>query len=620
MSAKPTAALPVAAPALLEVSGLSIVHEAQGRRRRLVQEVSLAVAEGETVGLVGESGSGKSMTALAVLGLLPPQVRASGSVRFAGGELLGQRERSLRAVRGRGISLLLQDPSTMLNPLRRCVTHGEEGLQATDGGRGRRRQEALRRLAEVGIDERAASRYPFQVSGGMAQRVGIAAALAGDPRLLIADEPSTALDVTTQREILDLLREQRERRGMSMILITHDLRVAFEVCDRVYVMYAGSVLEQAAPGDLAAWPLHPYSHGLLLSEPGLRARRARLNVIPGAVPSVDEVADRCPFSPRCRWAREICEEGRPPLVEVEPRRLSACVRVHEIRPELRTAAAAAEVEEPIVHEVERPPALLGIRELVKEFPGRDGVHRVLRGVDLAVGPGEAVGLVGESGSGKTTLARCVLGLETSTAGAISLDGIDITDYERLDSAGRRRARASVQMVFQNPYASLNPARSVGSTLAEAVRVAGAREGGVDTQVRHLLEQVRLPAGYARRRPAALSGGERQRVAIARALAVGPKLLVCDEPTSALDVSVQAQILNLLRDLQRDLQLGLLFITHNLAVVRQVTDYLYVIADGAFVEQGPTREVLDSPRHEYTQLLLASVPEGTPRPGHVPASA
>ena len=600
---------------LLAVQGLSVAHEQHGRRRLLVAQVELAVAAGETVGIVGESGSGKSLTGLAILGLLPRHIQARGSVRFAGAELLGRPERALRQIRGSGISLLLQDPSTMLNPLRRCVTHVEEGLRRNGGrlGRRARRAEALRRLDEVGIDIEAAMRYPFEVSGGMAQRVGLAAALAGDPKLLIADEPSTALDVTTQREILDLLSTLRERRGMSLILITHDLRVAFEVCERVYVMYAGSVLEQSPPEQLAREPLHPYTHGLLLSEPSLKAKRERLDVIPGSVPDAGEVADRCAFAERCHWRIDRCLEGKPPLAPVSAGRQSACVRIGEIRPELAASAErlAATVGGAIVHEARRPSPLLVIAQLEKAFPGRRGhdLNRVLRSVSLAVGAGESVGLVGESGSGKTTLARCVVGLETASAGTIELDGIDISDYERLAWERRLEARKTVQMVFQNPYASLNPARSIRSTLAEAVELAGSEQESVSTRVRELLEQVGLPASYAARRPAALSGGERQRVAIARGLALRPKLLVCDEPTSALDVSVQAQILNLLRQLQGELRLGLLFITHDLAVVRQVSDYLYVISEGEFVEQGPTDEVLDRPQHAYTRLLLSSVPAG-----------
>ncbi|MDQ3890265.1 MAG: ABC transporter ATP-binding protein [Actinomycetota bacterium] len=613
MSSRSSLASSATPAPLLDVEGLGIRHVTRRGHRLLVHDVSFTVGEGETIGIVGESGSGKSMSALAVLGLLPKDVVADGSVRFRGRELIGLRERAYERVRGRSISLLLQDPFTMLNPLHRCIAHVEEGLARHGGERMRsraaRRAEALRRLAEVGIDERAAHRYPFEVSGGMAQRVGLASALAGDPEMLIADEPSTALDVTTQREILELLKTLRERRGMSLVLITHDLRVAFDVCDRIYVLYAGSVLEDAAPRDLTSEPLHPYTLGLLLSEPSLTARRDRLNVIPGSVPQAGDVSDRCPFAERCAWRRDACVRGHTPLVEIAPGRSSACIRIPEIKGELRAAVRAVRVDASIVHEPERPRPLLEVSKLVKAFPhARGEEHVVLQGVSLTVGHGEAVGLVGESGSGKTTLSRCVLGLETVTSGSIDLDGLDISDYERLTDRDRIRARRIVQVVFQNPYASLNPARTVGSTLLEAIRVA-AYDGRGASHVGELLERVGLPAAYASRRPAALSGGERQRVAIARALAVRPKLLICDEPASALDVSVQAQILNLLRDLQRERGLALLFITHDLAVVRQVADYLYVISNGRFVEQGATPDVLDSPAHDYTRLLLASVAEG-----------
>ncbi len=610
-SGRPGVVTQLDAQPLLDVTQLTVSHHTSSSKRLLVDGVNLRVGSRETVGIVGESGSGKSMTALATLGLLPRQIEAAGSIRFEGRELVGRGEREMRRIRGTGISLLLQDPSTMLNPLRRCVTHVEEGLRNNGSrlDRRARREEALRRLQEVGIDPPAALRYPFQISGGMAQRVGLAAALAGDPKLLIADEPTTALDVTTQREILDLLDALRERRGMSLILITHDLRVAFEVCDRVYVMYAGAVLEQAPPEQISREALHPYTHALLLSEPSHEERRARLNVIPGAVPSAGAVTHACAFADRCRWKEDVCVADRPPLIQIDGGRESACVRIDQIRGEMKAASSQLALSGILRQGVARPRPLLDIQHLEKAYPQRGSIHRILRGIDLTVGDGESVGLVGESGSGKTTLARCVLGLETPTFGAIDLAGIDISDYSQLTPERRIRTRRTVQMVFQNPYASLNPARSVGSTLGEAVRIVQHHNEDVSARIKELLEQVGLPASYAQRRPAALSGGERQRVAIARGLAVRPKLLVCDEPTSALDVSVQAQILNLLRDLQGQLGLGLLFITHDLAVVRQISDYLYVISHGELVESGPTVDVLDRPEHQYTQLLLASVAVG-----------
>jgi peptide/nickel transport system ATP-binding protein len=477
-------------------------------------------------------------------------------------------------------------------------------------GRGGR-SEAVRRLAEVGIhDAGVADRYPFQLSGGMQQRVALAAALASDPALLIADEPSTALDVTTQKEILTLLSRVQEGRGMGLVLITHDLRVAFSICRRIYVLYAGSVLEVAPAGNLEAEPLHPYTLGLLLSEPSVDRRFDELASIEGTVPAPDETAGRCPFAARCRWAAARCVAGDPPLREVDSGRLSACVRIEEIRAELAEERRIAEERaHSDVGVVATSGDLLAVDDLVKRFPGRRGGRDVaaLSGVSIRVGEGESVGLVGESGSGKTTFARCVVGLETPTSGHVVVDGMNASDYARLQADARRRLRRRVQMIFQDPYSSLNPARSVGATLREAVRVGPDPGAGVGD----LLTRVGLPAHYATRKPVALSGGERQRVAIARALALRPQLLICDEPVSALDVSVQAQILNLFASLRSDLGLAYLFITHDLAVVRQVVDRVYVLYRGQIVESGPVDRVLDAPSHPYTARLVASVPRTEP---------
>jgi peptide/nickel transport system ATP-binding protein len=592
---------------LLEVKGLRIEARLGGTTRTIVRALELEVGPGETVGIVGESGSGKSLTARALIGLLPGGVHAHGDVTFDGRNLLGLSERSLRRIRGRKVALLLQDPYTMLNPLLRI---GTQIMETAPGGRGR--AEAIRRLAEVGIhDPRVAEQYPFQLSGGMQQRVAIAAALASDPELLIADEPSTALDVTTQMEILALLRRVQEARGMGLVLITHDLRVAFSICRRIYVLYAGSVLEAAPGAELEREPLHPYTLGLLLSEPSVERRLDELAAIEGTVPSPDDVAGRCPFAPRCRWEAPQCSAGDPPLREVLPGRRSACVRIDEIRGEL---AGVRQAQEDRAHaHVEavgtRAEPLVRVEKLEKRFRGVRGGGEVaaLAGVSIEVGEGESVGIVGESGSGKTTLARCLVGLETPTAGRILIDGIDASDYRRLDWSARRQLRRQVQMIFQDPYSSLNPVRTVGATLREALTLGPEPR----TTVTALLALVGLPAEYAVRKPVALSGGERQRVALARSLALRPRVIVCDEPVSALDVSVQAQILNLFTALREELGLGYLFITHDLAVVRQVVDRVYVLYRGEIVESGAVDKVLDAPSHPYTARLVASVPRTDP---------
>jgi peptide/nickel transport system ATP-binding protein len=595
---------------LLSVQHLSITVGSRSGRRTLVRDVSLTVHANETIGIVGESGSGKSLTARALVGLLPAGLEARGEAQVLGVDPLTASPRRMRALRGTGVSMLLQDPFTMLSPVRRCGRHIEETLVPPPGGRltrAQRRELAAERLAEVGLSAEDGAKYPFEVSGGMAQRIGLAATLAGDPQLLIADEPSTALDVTTQKAVLELLRRLQRKRRMGLVLITHDLRVAFSVCDRVYVFYAGTLVEVGTAAEIAYAPRHPYTHGLLRAEPDV-TRRVDLLPLEGSVPAPDDVAGCCAFAPRCAFATDACLAGPPPLRTLPDGRLTACIRSEELTAELAVAEPAEDAG-PDTVTVAAPAvgALLSVTGLRKTFGRRaDEGHTVLDGVDLAVAAGESVGLVGESGSGKTTLARCVLGLESASGGTISFDGTDITDMSRLRAEDRARVRRGIQIVFQNPYASLNPARRIGSILAEAAEMAG---NGKPARVivTGLLERVGLAPAYMHRRPAGLSGGERQRVAIARAIAVRPRLIVCDESVSALDVSVQAQILTLFGELQHDLGLALLFITHDLGVVRQVTDRVYVLAEGHLVESGPTAHVLDRPEHPYTQRLIASVP-------------
>lgn len=583
------------------------------RPRRIVNNIDLTVGRGEAIAIVGESGSGKSMTARALMRLLPRGVFAHGSMEYEGQQLGELSNRKIDAIRGKGIVMLLQDPFTMLNPVMACGKHIEESLRRSKDRRfnkSARRTEVLRRLHEVGIqDERVAEAFPFQLSGGMLQRVALAAALAGDPDFLIADEPSTALDVTTQKQILALLSELQSSRGMGLILITHDLRVAFSMCDRVYVLYAGSVIEVGDAGGVESQPLHPYTLGLLLSEPPLEMRLSELPAMQGSVPSPDSVQNSCPFAPRCGWAREVCWDGHPPLETVAPRRATACIRIHDIRDEMQAErdAVGNRAQSTVTHApVDR---LVIVNKVTKVFEdgGARGRHVALNDVSLEVGRNESVGLVGESGSGKTTLARCLVGLERPMSGEISIGGIEASDFDGLSRADLKRVRQSIQIVFQDPYSSLNPVRTVGATIMEALSLQSRNQGDLKNAASELLERVGLPASYAARKPAMLSGGERQRVAIARALAVRPDIIVCDEPVSALDVSVQAQILNLFRTLQEELGISYLFITHDLAVVRQAVDRVYVLFQGEIVESGPTDNVLDRPQHPYTRRLVASVP-------------
>jgi peptide/nickel transport system ATP-binding protein len=602
---------PTAAP-LLAVRGLSI--SAFGRAITVGTDID--VGRGDTVAIVGESGSGKSLTARAIARLLPPGVTASGAIVYDGIDLQSLAEPDMRSVRGRRLSLLLQDPFTMMNPLMKCGVHIEEMLadQPAFASRSARKAEVARRLQEVGIaDAEIADRMPFQLSGGMCQRVALAAALARDPEFLIADEPSTALDVTTQAEIIKLLQRVRRARGMSLILITHDLRLAFATCDRVYVLYAGSLLEVGDARAVEADPFHPYTLGLLLSEPPADRRMPKLIAIRGKVPQADDVAGRCAFADRCDWADDRCRAAKPKLVNVAPGRFAACIRRTEIEGEMRALRGAAR-EAAIAREpqLSTTSSIVHASGIVKTFAGRRGRPiNALKGVSIQIRPRESVGLVGESGSGKTTLGRSLVGLETPSDGRIQIAGIDASRFAAMTSADRAQVRRTIQMVFQDPYSTLNPRHSVRRSLTEAIRTTGRSDRAqLRARISELLHEVGLPEHYAERRPASLSGGERQRVAIARALSVGPKVLVCDEPVSALDVSVQAQILNLFKRLQDDLGLSYLFITHDLAVVRQVADRICVLYLGEIVEEGATEDVMSRPQHPYTRRLIESIPRVT----------
>jgi peptide/nickel transport system ATP-binding protein len=446
----------------------------------------------------------------------------------------------------------------------------------------------------------------------MRQRVAIAAALARDPKVLIADEPSTALDVVTQREVLALIKRIQEARGMGLILITHDLRVAFATCDRIQVLYAGSLVESGNAREIQRGPLHPYTQGLLLSEPPADRRVRGLVAIPGAVPLASEVKDCCPFAPRCRWAEPVCHDGAPALQVVADDRSSRCLRLPEIRQEMISLQTRA-AEPAFVPSDGRPDgALIEVVNVEKVFRNGSRTVRAVDDVSMTVRVEESVGIVGESGSGKTTLARMLVGLEQPSAGDIVIDGISARSWRDLGERDRRTLRRTVQTVFQDPYSSLNPMHNVGWTLKEAVTTHHADVRNPDARVSELLESVGLPKDYARRRPAALSGGERQRVAIARALAAGPRILICDEPVSALDMSVQAQILNLLEELRSSRGISYLFITHDLSIVRQTSEFLYVMQHGKVVESGPTEVVLDRPAHDYTAELLRAVPNSDGR--------
>jgi peptide/nickel transport system ATP-binding protein len=580
-------------PPALEVEHLSITCGG----RLLVNSISLHVDRGESLAIVGESGSGKSLTARAIAGLLPSGLESTGSIRVEGRAHAGTRSAGPR------VGLLMQDPFTMLNPTMTAGDHIAETLRAAGVPRGKIAGEVQRRLGEVGItDPDVAKRYPFELSGGMSQRVALASALAIDPVILLADEPTTALDATTQADVLELLRSIQRDRGMSLVFITHDLRVAFDLCDRVLVMYAGTIMEKSPAGAMRDEPLHPYTIGLLSSIPSTEGYQESLRGIPGSVPATHTVTDQCSFAARCDHRIDACLESAPALREVEPRRWAACIRIGD----LSAADTPIRVHTPRIASEDARDVVLAVRDLSKSYRLAGSSHPALGGVSFDLRQGEALGIVGESGSGKTTIARCILGLTTPSSGTINFAGVG--DVSGRPNAAQRRQRAqAVQCVFQDPYSTLNPMLSIGTTLAEAlgqrVRPLTDREG----EVAALLERVGLPASMAKRRPASLSGGQRQRVAIARAIAVEPRVLLCDEPVAALDVSVQAQILELLRDVNRNEGTSLLFITHDLGVVRQVTENVLVLYRGAVVETGPTDAVLDDPQDDYTRRLVAAMP-------------
>ena len=598
--------------AMLELEGLRTVLDTPEGELRAVDGVDLAIGRGECFALVGESGCGKSMTALSILRLLPDVGRiAGGAVRLDGQDLLALPEAAMRAVRGRRAAMIFQEPGTALNPVLTVGRQVAEVIERHTSLRGAAvRRRTLELLAAVGIPEpeRRAGDYAFQLSGGLRQRAMIAAALAVDPEVLIADEPTTALDVTIQAQILELLGRLQRERGMALLLITHDLGIVAKMADRVAVMYAGEVVEVAPREAFFRAPQHPYSQKLFAALPGAQQAGA-LAQIPGQVPPLTTAFGGCRFADRCEFAFERCRREVPALLDLGEGRLARChLRERELaapRPPA-AGAGAARTSAPAR-------ALLEVTGLEVHFPIRRGVFRrtvghvkAVDGVTLAVGEGRTLALVGESGSGKTTVGKGILQLVRPTAGQVRYGGAELTGLSR---GALRPYRRAMQIVFQDPYASLDPRMRVAEILAEGLRSlgVGADERERAARIDTLLEQVGLPAAAKSRYPHEFSGGQRQRIAIARALAVEPRLIVCDEPTSALDVSVQAQILNLLRSLQERLGLAYLFITHNLAVVEYLAHEVAVMTAGRIVEQGPAAQVLRSPTHPYTRALLEAVP-------------
>jgi peptide/nickel transport system ATP-binding protein len=618
---------------VLRVTDLRTEIRLPGATVRAVDGVSLELRAGELLGLVGESGCGKTMTARSVMRLLPSGgVITGGSIVLGGTELTHLSGRDMQTVRGRDIGMVFQDPASCLDP---TMTIGRQISESAVVHAGANRAAAAARAIELlGMvalpdPERTAAQYPHQLSGGMRQRAMIAAALACGPRLLIADEPTTALDVTNQQEILELIDDLRRQLGMAVLLVTHDLGIIAGRSERLAVMYAGRIVEQARTEDVLAAPRHPYTEALLEALPELAGPQARsLYSIPGRPPDLTEERVGCSFAPRCQHARDWCGRHEPPLDGEHPGHLYACffpvstVTGHAAAGTDRRVSAWTAGRAPAVAGSANGPAqpgpepaeapLLRVSGLVKDYPvtsgvlgRRTGTVSAVAGVSFELAAGENFGLVGESGCGKTTVARLLVGLERANAGTIEFRG---TDLAALSNRQLRAYRPGIQLMFQDAFASLDPRMRVRSILSEplAIQRTVSRRGR-RRQVARILDEVGLPPEAASRHPREFSGGQRQRLALARALIQRPALILADEPVSALDASVQAQILNLMRKLQRQYDLSYLFISHDLSVVRYMADTIGVMYLGKLVEVGPVEDVCSAPAHPYTAGLIAAVP-------------
>ena len=595
----------------LALENVEISYRVRGRSLRVVRDVSFRVGRGESYGLVGESGCGKSTVALAVVRYLARNGRVSGGqIVIDGRDVLGLHGGELRDLRANTVSMVYQEPGRALNPTIRVGRQVAEVFEIGGAPRAQALERAQGMLEKVRIADPAGvmRRFPHQLSGGMLQRVVIAMALASEPSLLILDEPTTALDATVEAEVLDLIAALRSEFGTSLLFISHNLGVIAKMCDRVGVLYAGELVEEGAAREVFDNPRHPYTVGLLRCIPrrdSLKSR-AMLDSIPGSLPAPGAVTSGCIFADRCGLVQERCREEAPPLYDAGPGRLSRC-HFHERAQELprvtpqEQAGAPAPGEGPANEGV-----LISAEGVSKTFHMAGETIHGLVDVNVELRAGETLGLVGESGSGKTTLARVLLGLTTPDDGAaITLDGENLAGTSQKRSHEQQKA---LQIVFQNPDSALNRRHSVRRLLSRALsRLGGYRGEALQTRLNALISEVRLSERHLAMRPVQLSGGLKQRVAIARAFAGDPRIVVCDEPTSALDVSVQAAILNLLTDLQQREKVSYLFISHDLGVVRYLSDRIAVLYLGRVMEIGPAEKVFNAPHHPYTEALLSAVP-------------
>jgi peptide/nickel transport system ATP-binding protein len=596
-----------AAGPAVTVSHMDVTYQVRGQDRRALRDVSFEIGRNESYGLVGESGSGKSTVALALTRYLPRNGRVSaGEIRINGADPLAMGREALRELRARQVSMVYQEPGRALNPSIRVGRQVAEVYEIAGLGRAEatERAEAMLRKVQIADPHRVMERYPHQLSGGMAQRVVIAMALASEPSLLILDEPTTALDATVEAEVLDLIAALREEFDTSVLFISHNLAVIAKMCDRVGVLYAGELIEEGPAGEVFAQPRHPYTVGLVRCIPrrGQRKDHGRLDTIPGFLPPPGEEPAGCIFAPRCPIAEDRCRSASPPAFDTGPARTARCY-LHDQTPDLPRNTPE---DLKIFSERDATHPVVSVNGLSKTFRSRGEAVKALVSVSLTLEAGETLGLVGESGSGKTTLARALLGLIPPDDGSV------ITlDDKPLGADARRRPRdqlKALQIVFQNPDSALNRRHTVRRLISQPLsRLAGLSGSRLRERLTDLVRSVRMEERHLPLRPSQLSGGLKQRVAIARAFAGGPRIVVCDEPTSALDVSVQAAILNLLVDLQAKEQVTYLFISHDLGLVRYLSDRIAVLYLGRVMEIGPAEDVFAGPHHPYTEALLSAVP-------------
>jgi len=603
--------------AVLSVRDLTVSFLTNGRQVPVVRGIDLDVFANEVHCIVGESGSGKSVTSLAVTGLLPVTATVSGSIRLGGIEVNGADDETLRNMRGRDVGFIFQDPATTLNPVMRVgrqITEGQVAHGQLDASAAPNRAAELLSEVDIADPQGRITQYPHQFSGGMRQRAVIAMAMSGRPNLIVADEPTTALDVTVQAQVLSVLLQRQKALGSAIILITHDLGVVAEVADRVSVMYGGSIVETGTVQDIFDRPCHPYTAALLRSVPRIDTGSARLETIPGQPPTPAELPSGCVFHPRCALAagKTRCRTERPESRPIGSGQMTACHFAEEMKPDRPETLVRATKQ---ADSVDIKP-LLEVDDIKVHFPVKKGILqrtvgwvRAVDGVSLSVRPGETVSLVGESGCGKTTFARAIMGLLHVSAGDIRFDDRSIIGLGR---KAMRPVRRQMQYVFQDPYSSLNPVLSAADIVAEPMRLHGLyEEMGGEKRIAELFEMVGLSPTMLDKYPHEFSGGQKQRIGIARTLGLKPKLLILDEPVAALDVSIQAQILNLLQELQRELSLGYLFISHNLSVVRHISDRVAVMYLGKLVEEGACDEIYENAAHPYTHSLLSAAPISDP---------